>query len=437
MSQPTPLHKIESEPEGIRGTSAQDTVVEDSGRKAWHFGVLAIAVVLIAGMLTKPAVERWFAGDKSVARERLRIATVSRGAFTRDIAIQGTIVAAVSPTVFAPNAGTVELRVKAGDAVTLGEELAVINSPELGNALAQEQATLDSLELNLQRQELENRKAELANQQQADLAQLSLLAAERELRRAEQSWDRKLISVQDLEKARDDVGSAKIDANHAKSKAALDNESLAFELKSLRLQRNRQQLLVANLQRQNDELVLRSPVEGIVGNLGVDQRENVAANAPLLTIVDLSAFEIDTDVPENYSDDIGIGMDATLTYSGQSFIAQVTAISPEVNNGSVEVRLRFSEEKPAGLRQNQRLSGRILLEHKADALTIDRGAFLQSGGGRIAYLMQDDLALRTPIQVGSSSVTKVEILGGLKEGDQIIISSTDAFEDAETILVND
>lgn len=437
MNQPTPLRQIEPEPAGIRDTSGQDTVVEGGGRKAWLIGGIGLASLIALGALAKPALDRWWSGDKAVARDRIRIAAVSRGPFTRDIAIQGTVVAAISPTVFAPSAGTVDLRVKAGDQVAIGTELATIDSPELANRLAQEQATLDSLELNLQRQELDNRKAELANQQQADLAQLALVAAEREQRRAEQSWDRKLISLQDLEKARDDVDSAKIDAVHAKNKAALDNESLAFELKSLRLQRDRQQLLVANLQRQNDELVLRSPVDGIVGNLSIDQRANIAANAPLLTVVDLSAFEIDADVPENYSDDIGIGMDATLTYSGQPFSAQVAAISPEVNNGSVSVRLRFADAKPAGLRQNQRLSGRILLEHKTDTLTIDRGAFLQSGAGRIAYLLNDDVAIRTPIQIGSASVNKVEILSGLTEGDEIIISSTDAFEDAETILIND
>ncbi len=422
---------------GIRDTSGQDTVIKRSRWKQWVIaaGVAIIAIIGVA--MAKPALERWWSGDHAVARERVRVASVERGPFTRDISIQGTVVAAISPTVFAPSPGTVDLKVQAGDQVAVGTELATVASPELANQLAQEQATLDSLELNLQRQELDNRQAALANEQQADLAQLALVAAERELRRAQQSWDRKLISVQDLEKARDDVDSARINAEHSAKKAELDNESLAFELKSLRLQRDRQQLLVSDLGRQNEELTLRSPVDGVVGNLLVDQRTQVLGNSPLMTVVDLTAFEIDAAVPESYSDDVGIGMEASLSYGGQPYAAQVAAISPEVNNGAVNVRLRFAAQKPAGLRQNQRLSGRIVLQHKEDVLMVDRGAFLQSGGGRIAYVVRDDVAERRTIRIGSSSVSKIEIIDGLSQGDQIIISSTDAFRDAETVLLND
>ena len=88
-------------------------------------------------------------------------------------------------------------------------------------------------------------------------------------------------------------------------------------------------------------------------------------------------------------------------------------MSPEVQQGQVTGRLRFSGEVPQGLRQNQRLSTRIVLESRDDVLKVQRGPFLDSGGGRVAYVVQDDIAVRRPIHTGATSVSEVEILEGL------------------------
>ena len=99
---------------------------------------------------------------------------------------------------------------------------------------------------------------------------------------------------------------------------------------------------------------MKSPVDGIVGTLAVAERASVAQNAPLLTVVDLTAFEIEFQVPESYADDLGLGMDAEVTYAARKYAAKVSAVSPEVRQGQVTGRLRFSGETPQGLRQNQR-----------------------------------------------------------------------------------
>jgi HlyD family secretion protein len=85
---------------------------------------------------------------------------------------------------------------------------------------------------------------------------------------------------------------------------------------------------------------------------------------------------------------------------------------------------------PAGLRQNQRVSVRMILDSREGVLKVERGAFIDSGGGRVAYVVRDGRAVRTPISVGSSSVTEVEIQSGLAEGEQIVVSSLDPFQGA-------
>jgi HlyD family secretion protein len=107
-----------------------------------------------------------------------------------------------------------------------------------------------------------------------------------------------------------------------------------------------------------------------------------------------------------------------------------------VVNGEVAARLRFDGETPKQLRQNQRLSVRVLLDKRENVLTVQRGSFVDESGGSYAYLVRDGIAVKTPIRVGASSIDKVEILDGLKEGDRIVISGTDTFKSAAKVAIS-
>lgn len=88
------------------------------------------------------------------------------------------------------------------------------------------------------------------------------------------------------------------------------------------------------------------------------------------------------------------------------------------------------------MRQNQRVSTRVLMESKPGVLMVQRGPFVDSNGGRYAYVLDGDIATRRNIEIGTASVNAIEIVNGLQEGDRIVISGTDEFGDAETILVS-
>ena len=421
---------------GIRDTASQDTVRERSGRqRTWVIGAVAAGLLAVAASLW--VLLPWLATERTVQRDQVRLATVIRGPFIRDVSAQGIVVAAVAPTLFANSAGTVTLVSAAGDTVEAGTVIARIDSPELRNERDRERATLDGLTNTLERQSIDNRKAHLALQQTVDLANVDLTAAERELRRAERSWEHRVISRQDYEKAIDDVDKAKINLRHAESAAALDAESLDFELKTLRLDRDRQQLVVDELERRLKALTLTAPVDGIVGDLAVADRAYVSANAPIATVVDLSRLETDLSIPATYADELSLGNDVVVRVDNRDVTGQLVAISPEVVNSTVTARVRFDDEQPAGLRRNQRVTARVLLERRSDALLIERGPFFDTGGGRIVYRVNGDTAVRTDIRTGATSVRYVEIVDGLSEGDVVVISDIDRFRDAENVLLTD
>jgi HlyD family secretion protein len=421
----------------MRDTSAQDVVVDTTPerqrrRRAW---LAAAAVVVLLLLVAIPAVSRWAAADRSVDGATLRIAEVTRGRFLSDVAVQGRVVAAVSPTLYATAAGTVTTQVTAGDAVTIGQVLAVVEAPELRAEFERERSTLQSLQAAYERGRIEARAQQAANQQTADLSLVRLNAARREVDRIRTAFEQGVVSRQELDRREDELAEAEVRHRHAVQDVSVQDDKLAFEVRTRQLDVERQRMVVAELERRVDELNVRSPVDGVIGTLAVQQRAAVAANQPLLTVVDLSVFEIELDVPESYADDLALDMAAEITYGGSTYPGRLTAISPEVQDGQVTGRVRFAGIQPADLRQNQRVSVRIVLEEKDDVLMVDRGAFYESGGGRIAYVVEDGIARRTPIRTGAASISKVEVAEGLAAGQRVVISSIAPFADAETVLI--
>lgn len=427
-----------AEPLAMRDTRAQDSAVAANGasRKRRRIMLIAAGAGFAFLILALFLARDWMASSQTASLDRLRIATVTRGPFVRDVAGQGTVIAAVSPTIFASAAGTVAYAVRAGDVVKRGDSLATIDSPLLHNEFERERATLASLETALAREAIEIRRQNLQNKQQADLADVQIRAAERELSRAQWAWEQKAISERELRKAQDDVTTARLNFEHARDAAGLEHDSLDLDLRSRRLERDRQALVVKDLQRRVDELTVKSPVDGTVASLAQPERANVAENAPIVTVVDLGLLEIEFQVAESYATEIRGGTPAQITLDGRSFDGTVTSISPEVKQSQVTGRIRFAGAMPPKLRQNQRASVRIVLDEREGVLSFDRGSQLGEGAQQL-YVVRGDRAVLTDAELGAASIARIEALGGLAEGDRVIVSDTRDFGKAPEVLIHD
>lgn len=419
----------------IRDTSATDRAVSTrSPRSLRHALIVGIAVLLLGVGVAVLATPRWLGAARSVDGAQLRTAELKRGTLVRDVAVQGRVVAATSPTLYAPAAGTVTFAVKAGDSVTAGQVLAEVSSPELKSQLDRENAALQGLEVDVQRARIQNKQAQLTTRWTADQAEIDLAAAQREWERAQSALEKNAISQVAYAVAKDSLRKAQLAGEHALADTKLQSEGLAFELRTRELSLERQRLATVELRRQYDALNVRAPVSGQVANLAVAEKTNVALNAALLTVVDLSVLELEIQVPETFARDLAVGM-ASEVRNGQALLqGSLASISPEVVDGQVTARVRLAEP-PEGLRQNQRLPVRVLIEQKPDVLLVERGPFLESEGGRAAYVVADDVAVRRQIRTGAASLSAVEIESGLQAGERIVISGTEQFAGADKVRI--
>lgn len=419
--------------DAIRNTAGQDVAIdpEHRRRKKLRKLLLAGAAGLVALAASIFVIDSLSSATPVARRGDLRIAAVRMGTFLRDVNAEGTVIAANSPTLVAPASGNVIFHVFAGDKVTKGQKLLEVISPELKYELAREQAMLSNLQYQSDLLAAEVRQQLVQGQQAIDQAMVRFKAAEREFARIERAVEDKVLPRRDYDRARDEFDEARLLKQSAESVAKLQDDALKLKVKVQQAEVQRQQLLVDDLARRVVELQIKSPVDGFVGNLLVAPSAAVAESAPLLTVVDLSAFEVEYRIPESAAADLQPGMVADISYNGQSFQGEITGVSPEVSQNEVRGRIRFTGDVPTSMRQNQRVSVRIVLDERKDVLMVERGAFVDEGS--FAYVVEGDVAIRKPIEIGAMSIGEVELLSGVSANESIIISDVSEFRGAQHV----
>ncbi|MEK8046313.1 efflux RND transporter periplasmic adaptor subunit [Ideonella margarita] len=420
----------------IRDTSGQDQPLAHAHRpgRRWLWGGLALGLVALLAW----AVPNWLrglSGGTSVSLSRLSVAAVEVGPLVRDVAAEGKVVAAVSPTLYAANAGSISLLAKAGDSVKRGQPLLRIASPELQAKAAQERSNADALHSDWLRAQADVRQQHAQAESALALARIEQQTAVNELARQTRAFEAGATAQAQVDQARDALARAEVALKQAQQLLGLKDEATRFELQAKRQAFERQQLVVADMTRQLGELEVRSPVDGQVGQLFVSERESVAKDAKLLTVIDLSALEVQVQVAESYARELQTGMPGEISGNGQRWPGRVSSVSPEVVANEVAARLRFDGAQPEQLRQNQRLSVRVLLDQRDKVLKLARGAFVDESGGRFAYVVRDGQAERRAIRLGAQSLSAVEVLDGLKAGDQVVISGAEQFKGAERVTL--
>jgi HlyD family secretion protein len=422
----------------FRDSSAQDRVIERTALpwlRRYPLLLTVLAGITLALLLFFWKATPWSTG-LSVNVGRLSIATVESGRFVRDIAAEGRIVAAVSPKLYAAASGTVAFSARAGESVTQGQVLGTINSPDLQNQLAQAEGALHELTIAYERAQIDAREQAMLADQRVETALIERNFATTENERTLKAFFVGAIPEIMVKRTQATLDKAQLSYDHECRDREMRGKLRVFDVDAKRVARDRQNITVEELRREVGLLTLRSPVSGQMGQLLVAERSYVAKDTPLLSVVDLTALAVDVAVPEGFARDLVAAMPAEISAVGRELKGEIASVAPEVVNGEVVARVRFADEAPTGLRQNQRVSVRILLDTHDHALMVTRGPFVELDSGRTVYVVHGQVAERQPIHVGASSVDKVEILEGVQAGDRIVIAGSERFNGAQRVFLN-
>ena len=399
--------------------------------------IYGLTVVIAASVITV-GLSRMKPAAPTVDRATVWIDNVKRGEMLRQVRGLGTLVPEEVRWIPATADGIIEeIRAMAGDTVTANTVILVLSNPDVLHA-----ATDAELQLKGAQADLANLRATLRNQivnQQSQQATVEseYKQAQLDFEANRQLWDKHYIPEILFKKSRlmmDELG----ERNEAeKKKVQIVSESAEAQVAAQQARVDQYQAVYKLRRKQLEELNVRAGAAGVVQQVPVEAGQRVAPGTILAKVAEPGRLKAELQVPETQAKDVVPGQFASIDTRNGIIPGQVSRIDPAAVNGNVKVDVRLTGEYPKGARPDLSVDGTIDIERIPSVLYVGRPAFGQADTTvGIFKLQPGGEASRVQVKLGRTSVNTIEIIDGLREGDQVVLSDMSAWDSYDRVRLN-
>jgi HlyD family secretion protein len=386
---------------------------------------VGIVVIVVAGITW--ALSRLKSAAPTVDRSSLWTDTVKRGPMLREVKGPGTLVPEQIRFMTADTAGRVErILLRPGALVQPGTVLLELSNPDVMLQALDAERQLAQAKL-----DLINLRATVSGNALTSEAALATLDA--------QTLDAQRRGKADEKLAKDGVLSG-VEANmaieHAKELAdrlviekrrlGVVNGSGKEQVAAQEQQIERLKAVVSFRRKQVESMQVKSIDKGVLSELPLELGQWVTPGFQLAKVVQPEKLKAVLRIPETQARDLALGLSAAVDTRNGIVQGKVSRISPAANQGSVEVDIALPKELPRGARPDLTVEGTIEIEKLANVLSVGRPAGAQPEGQIELFKVIGDEAHRVKVRLGRSSVSTVEVVDGLNEGDAVILSDMSA-----------
>ncbi len=366
----------------------------------------------------------------SVERAVLWLDKVKRGPLLFDIHGTGSLVAQEFRWIPATRDGLIEkVNVRIGDTIGPNTIVAELSNPDLVQSLTEAELQIKVAEAELLSTRAEHQNAAISQQIQlanlehtAERLQLDAdtedelaengLTSQLTVRRAHLAAKNAAEQVQQ-EKQRLGVTARANAAAIAAREARLDQLRAAYDLKK----------------RQVWELNIRAGVSGVLQQVSIEVGQRVSAGTAVAKIADPGRLKAQLRIAETQAKDLLVGQVASIDTRNGIVPGRVTHIDPVAIQGTVTVDVQLKGELPRGARPDLSVDGTVEIERLSDGLYVGRPPNGQPNSTiQLFKVLSDGDAERVIVRVGKVSVNSIQILEGLEEDDEVILSDMSVYD---------
>ena len=392
-------------------------------------GIVALIVITVLLSIMKPA-------SPSVQRNAVLIGTVERGPMVRAVRGPGTLVPEQMRFVSALTAGRVEqVFVEPGETVQAGTVLLQLSNPdvELESLQAEQQWTAAQAGLVDLRRSLGTQM--LAQEAALAQARADWLEANRTAESDSVFYQRELISRNEALQSREQAEAARIRLDTEEKRYELLKQTVDGQLQVQEEQVGRLRSIYEYQRRRVESMKVTAGAAGVLQDLSLEPGQWVQSGTTLARVAQPGRLKAELRIPQTQATEVQPGQGAVIDTRSDLIEGRVKRVDPNVQNGAVLVEVALEGELPRGARPDLSVDGTIEIERLADVLHVGRPAYGQSHStvGLFKLVEGGDAAVRVPVRLGASSVNEIEIVDGLEEGEEVILSDMSRWDDTERV----
>ncbi|MCB8995549.1 MAG: HlyD family efflux transporter periplasmic adaptor subunit [Bacteroidales bacterium] len=381
-------------------------------------------------------------GDKSsklnVEKNKISIEGVKRDIFQDYIAVQGVVEPIQTIFLDAVEGGRVEQILKEeGSMLKKGEPIIRLSNNNLILEISNNEAAVA-------RAVSELRNARLQMDQQVLNSNIQILQLSKQVNKERRAYEKNEIlfkedhiSPEEFQQSKEDFMTSEKLLELYRENHVKDSVYRGIQVGTLEESVSRMTVNMDLTRKRLDNLNIKAPVDGELASLNPEVGEVVSYGTRIGTMNILDSYKLRVEIDEHYISRIERGLIGICDFSNSSYQAKLTKIYPEVRNGRFAVDMIFTREVPPQIRIGQTSRIKLELGESQNAVLLSKGGFYQSTGGQWVYVVDPsgEFAIKRNISIGRQNPKYYEVLDGLSEGENVIISSYDNFGNADKLIL--
>jgi len=394
----------------------------------------ALAIIFIAGVTL--GLSRLKPAAPSVERSTIWTDTVKRGPMLRQVRGLGTLVPVDIRSISSLTDANVERRrILPGTQVKADTIIMDLSNPQT------EQEAVDAeLQLKAAEADYKNIEVKVQSDLMTQRSNAATVGADYSDAKTKAEIDRELcklgvISGQACKSSQTHAEELSIRDQIEKERVAINTKSVTSQLAVQQAKIDELKALYQLKMKQLDSLHVRAGIDGVLTEVPVVEGQRVTAGTNVAKVVQPNHLKAELKIAETQSKDITFGQPASVDTHNGVIQGTVMRIDPAVINGTVTVDVKLEGQLPPGARPDLSVDGTIDLDRLANVQFVGRPAFGQENSTVSMFKLDPDGkgATRVTVKLGRSSVNAVELLGGLSDGDQVILSDMSRWDNVDRI----
>ena len=396
--------------------------------------ILVLFLILITGQIWLRRILR----TGTVRSDEILSARVIRGRMEGSFTADGILTPVSTYNVEAMTGGRIEaIFFNTGDYVKKGDTILRLSNDDLKlNLLAQEAAVAEQVN-NLSNARILSNQSKLSQRLKVAEAHNALKRERRSFEQKQELQQKGFISLEEYLLAEEDFQIARTRFEYLQEEARTDSLYREQQLLQLEGAVNQLQLSLRQIRNRINELDVKAPMSGQITQMELKLGQIISSGSLLAMLEDDTEYYIKGRVDQYYLSRLSEGAEARIRHQGQDLMLHVSKIHPRLVNDKIQVDI--TGDIPLGMRSGQSLAIEIITDSLDDVLYLPQGQYLNDGGGHWVYVINEDgkSAARRAVKMGFRNIREVEVVEGLKEGEEVITSSYIALKEKERIRISE